>query len=362
MSSIFGQTCSYNEASLVLLGVPWEVSVSYGEGAVEGPQWIQQASSQLDFFNPRTKQDVSKKGIHFWNLESLKKKNNEIRPLAVRILQNENFLKKTDKNNIQNFDSIKENHQKETSADITNKEDQLKQNKLSLQRVNKACEEMNAVVREKTQKILDDQKLFGLIGGDHSVSEGALLEIGKRCQGDFGLLHLDAHADMRPVYQGIKHSHASVMYNVLHQKYSPRSLVQIGIRDLCKEEFQQISSNSRVHCFFDHEIKKQLFEGKTWSNIVCSILEKLPPQIYISLDVDVLPWAYAPNTGCPVPGGFNFDHISYLIDQLAKTGKKILGFDVVEVSSPRLKAFGEWDGNVGARLVYKLCELSLNQA
>ena len=337
MSSIFGQTCSYNKAVLVLLGVPWEVSVSYGEGAVEGAQWIQQASSQLDFFNPKTKQDVSKKGIHFWNLESLKKKNDEIRPLAMRILQNENFLKKADKHN-------------------------TKQHKLSLQAVNKACEEMNTVVREKTQKILEDQKLFGLIGGDHSVSEGALLEIGQRCQGDFGLLHLDAHADMRQAYQGMKHSHASVMYNILHQEYSPQSLVQIGIRDLCEEEFQQISSNPRVHCFFDHEIKKQLFEGKTWNDIVCSILEKLPPQIYISLDVDVLSWAYAPNTGCPVPGGLNFDHISYLIDQLAETGKKILGFDVVEVSSPRSKDFGEWDGNVGARLVYKLCELSLNQS
>ena len=324
MSSIFGQTCSYDSAVLVLLGVPWEVSVSYGEGAVEGPQWIQQASSQLDFFNPKTKQDISKKGIHFLNLESLKKINDDVRPLAVRILQNED--------------------------------------QLSLQKVNKACEEMNKMVREKTQKILDDKKLFGLIGGDHSVSEGALLEIGKRCQGDFGLLHLDAHADMRPAYQGIQHSHASVMYNVLNQKDSPRSLVQVGIRDLCEEEFQQISSNPRVHCFFDHEIKKQLFEGKTWSDVVQSILEKLPQQIYISLDVDVLSWAYAPNTGCPVPGGLNFDHISYLMNRLAETEKKILGFDVVEVSRPRSKDFGEWDGNVGARLVYKLCELSFNQA
>ena len=322
MNAIFGQTCTYDQSSLVLLGVPWEVSVSYGEGTVYGPQWIQQASSQLDFFNPQTKQDVSKQGIHFCFLESLKKKNDETRPLALKVMQHKD-------------------HQ-------------------YLPQVNQACENMMHFVREKTQKILDDRKLLGLIGGDHSISEGALLEMGRRYQGNFGLLHLDAHVDMRKSYQGLKHSHASVMYNVLHQDHSPRSIVQVGVRDLCEEEFQLVSSHSQIHCFFDYEIKKQLFEGKTWSFLVHSILEKLPDQIYISLDVDALSWNYAPNTGCPVPGGLDFNHIAYLMDQIAFSKKKVIGFDVVEVSRPRSADFGEWDGNVGARLVYQLCELSFN--
>lgn len=347
-TGIFSQHPSYEEAQCVLLGAPWEVSVSYGSGTVHGPQWIQQAGSQLDFFNPQTKKNISKQGIYFWLAESLKKKNDEIRPLALKLIQNQERV-------LQGC-SLSSKEAKSFKQDPA----ESKQTHLDLQKVNQACEEMVQTVQEKTQKILDDQKLFGLIGGDHSVSEGALLEMGRRYKGNFGLLHLDAHADMRSAYQGFQHSHASVMYNVLHQEHSPCSIVQAGVRDLCEEEHQLISSHPRVHCFFDYEIKKQLFEGKTWKALVHSILKKLPNDIYISLDADALSWAYAPNTGCPVPGGLNFNHVSYLLDQIALSKKTIIGFDVVEVSRPQSSFFGEWDGNVGARLVYQLCELSLS--
>ena len=191
------------------------------------------------------------------------------------------------------------------------------------------------------------------------MSEGALLEIGERLKGDFGLLHFDAHADMRNSYQGFKYSHASVMHNVLQHKYAPHTLVQVGIRDLCEEEFNSIQKDSRIHCFFDHDIKKKLFEGVLWSDIVTDILNKLPEQVYISLDVDALSWEYAPHTGCPVPGGLSFDQVSYLIHKLASSKKRIIGFDVVETARPLSNNFGEWDGNVSARLIYKLCGASL---
>ena len=263
MNSIFGQNCSYENARLVLLAVPWEATVSYGGGAAKGPRWIQQASSQLDFFNPKTGQNASSQGIFFLFMEQL-------------AIQSENLRKQVIKND-------------ETKA--IHPEDPCR-----LEAINQACFEMTKAVRRKTKTILKDGKLFGMLGGDHSVSEGALIEMGRQFQnqGGFGLLHLDAHADMRQAYQGFKHSHASVMFNVLQQKESPQTIVQAGIRDLSEDEYKMISSDPRVHCFFDHEIKKQLFEGKPWSFITRQIIEKLPRKIYISLDVDVLPWAYAP--------------------------------------------------------------------
>ena len=330
MNSIFGQNCSYEKARLALLGVPWEATVSYGCGTAQGPQWIQKASSQLDFFNPKTGQNASKMGICFLFMKPLAVQSGKLRKQVSKITQ-------TKTRNPKNYAG-------------------------QLQKINQACLEMTQAVRLKTKNILEDGKLFGMLGGDHSVSEGALIEMGRRYQkGGFGLLHLDAHADMRRAYQGFKHSHASVMFNVLQQKNSPQTIVQAGIRDLSEDEYQIISSDSRVHCFFDHEIKKQLFEGKTWGFITRQIIEKLPDKIYISLDVDALPWAYAPHTGCPVPGGLDFDQISYLFEQIAAAKKQIIGFDIVETAPPKLKNFGEWDGNVSARLAYKLCELSLFQ-
>ncbi len=311
---IFGQNCPYAKARLVLLGVPWEATVSYAGGAAEGPKWIQQASSQLDFFDPKNENNPSEEGIYFQYLSHLKDQSDQFRFLALKA------------------DSPQDK-----------------------QKINQACFQMVQEVKMCVKKILDDKKLFGLVGGDHSISEGALLEIGERFKGDFGILHLDAHADMRDSYQGFKHSHASVMHNILQNKYAPHTLVQAGVRDLCEEEFSKIQKDSRVHCFFDHDVKHKLFEGALWADIVSDILNKLPEKIYISLDVDALSWEYAPHTGCPVPGGFSFDQIVYLIHKLVDSKKRIIGFDVVETARPISDNFGEWDGNVSARLIYKLC-------
>ena len=317
-NAIFGQTCSYEQSRLILLGVPWEVTVSYAEGTAHGPQWVQQASSQLDFFDPQTKNNPSKQGIYFHYMSHLKNQNDQFRSLALK------------------------------AQSLEDK-----------QEINQACLQMVQDVKKQVKKILDDKKLFGLIGGDHSVSEGALLEIGERFKGNFGLLHFDAHADMRNSYQGFKYSHASVMHNILQYEYAPQTLVQVGIRDLCEEEFDKIQKDPRIHCFFDYDIKNKLFEGVLWSDIVSDILNKLPEQVYISLDVDALSWEYAPHTGCPVPGGLSFDQVSYLIHKLSASGKRVIGFDVVETAGPLSNDFGEWDGNVSARLIYKLCGTAL---
>ena len=322
MNEIFGQTSSYEESKVALLGVPWEVTTSYLSGTVHGPQWIQKASSQLDFFDPKFQSNPSQQGIYLQHLKFPQQ--DHLRLLASQFIE-------------------------------SNK----KQSPTNLKTVNTGCHQMVEIVQQHIKKILDDKKICGLIGGDHSVSEGALLEIGKKYKGDFGLLHFDAHADMRKAYQDFTHSHASVMYNVLQQLHPPKALVQVGIRDLCEEEFKRISENNHVHCFFDYEIKRRLFEGENWKAITQDIVQKLPSLVYVSLDVDVLTWSYAPHTGCPVPGGLTYDQIIFLLEEVKSQNKKIIGFDVVEVAKPSVLCSGEWDGNVGARLVYKLCGLSL---
>jgi len=323
MKGIFGENPTYQEARLALLGVPWEATVSYEAGTVLGPKWIQESSTQLDFFDPVFKWSPLSQGIYFQYLEMLKEKSDKLRPLVLKTLQENS------------------------------------QNSNQIQKINQECLKMVHSVQEHIQKFFNDQKLFGVIGGDHSISEGVLKEVGAFYKGDFGLLHLDAHADMRKAYQGLTHSHASVMYNVLLQENAPQKIIQVGIRDLCEEEYQLISSNSRIECFFDHQLKQKMFEGVSWKTLTQSIIQKLPQKIYISLDVDALSWEYAPHTGCPVPGGLSFDQVIFLFEELHRHKKEIIGFDIVEVAPARVKNFGQWDGNVGARLAYKLCGISL---
>ena len=157
--------------------------------------------------------------------------------------------------------------------------------------------------------------------------------IGEKCKGEYGLLHIDAHADLRKSYQGFKHSHASVMYNVLNLGFPPKKLVQVGVRDFSEEEFQLIKKDLRMECFFDEEIFARLFAGETWAKICQQIIKQLPYEIYISLDVDALSWNYAPGTGTPVPGGLSFRQVLYLFSEIRRQEKKLIAFDLVETSS-----------------------------
>ena len=170
----------------------------------------------------------------------------------------------------------------------------------------------------------------------------------------FAILQIDAHADLRDAYEGFKHSHASIMTNALTIPNMER-LVQVGIRDFSEGEFKKTTEpGERVVMFTDHAIKRSLFEGLTWKELSGNIIQYLPEKVYISFDIDGLqPWL-CPNTGTPVPGGFLLEEVTYLFEKLVESGRQIIGFDLVEVSPGE----DEWDGNVGARVLYKLCLLA----
>jgi agmatinase len=189
-----------------------------------------------------------------------------------------------------------------------------------------------------------------MLGGDHSTPLGFIRALGEKYN-RFGVLQIDAHADLRKAYEGFTYSHASIMYNALKLPAVGR-LVQVGIRDYCDEELDVMKrAGGRIVTYFDQDIKEQLFGGTSWAAICDKIIADLPHDVYVSFDIDGLNPKLCPNTGTPVAGGFEFEEVAFLIKKLVKSGRKIIGFDLNEVAP----GADDWDANVGARLLYHLC-------
>ena len=224
-------------------------------------------------------------------------------------------------------------------------------------RVNSGSEEMNQKVYEQTTEWLNRGKLVGLVGGDHSTPLGFIKALGERYE-EFGVLHIDAHADLREAYEGFTYSHASIMYNVLNEVESVKKIVQVGVRDYCDDEVALVAgSEGRVVQFDDWRLAAERFEGTTWAEQCRKIVELLPEKVYVSFDIDGLSAELCPGTGTPVAGGLSFHQAVYLLDSVLRSGRRIIGFDLVEVA-PKGND-DEWDANVGARMLYKLCGLIL---
>ena len=316
---LFGLPFAPENSTVVIIPVPWEVTVSYHSGASLGPAAILDASIQVDLFM-KDIPDAWKLGISMLPIpDNLSQESTRLRELATQ------YILRTDQQG--SYDP----------------RDPI------LVKINEASENLNIYVKTTAQKLLRDRKLVGMVGGDHSVPLGfirALAETYPR----FGVLQIDAHADLRKSYQGFTYSHASVMYNVLKLPAVNR-LVQIGIRDYCEEEVQVMERGlGRVVTFFDEDIKSEMYNGVTWKQICDKIIAALPDLVYISFDIDGLDPKLCPNTGTPVAGGFEYHQIVFLLKQLARSGKRIIGFDLNEVAGSQ----GDWDANVGARLLYHL--------
>ena len=320
-SKIFGLPYSPEESEIVLLPVPWDLTVSYGAGAVNGPEAIQKASVQLDYSVP---------GIDSpWKLpmamlpinEKWKEDSNQLRSKVEKYLS---WLENSNSEDVNPFlDTIEE--------------------------VNKVTSAMVKEVFATANHYLDQGKVVGVVGGDHSTPLGLLKALSQ--YHEFGILQIDAHMDLRKAYEGFIHSHASIMFNALESK-SITKLVQVGIRDYCEEETAYMrNSNGRILTYFDQKLKQKHFEGQSKSSIYQEIISHLPKQVYISFDIDGLDPKLCPHTGTPVPGGLEFYEVIYLIEQLVVSGRQIIGFDLSEVCPGK----DEWDGNVGARILFNLC-------
>lgn len=328
---IFGIPLSEQESRLVLIPVPWEVTTSYGRGASLGPKIIREASEQIDLFDFETGKAYEAGYFMREFPMDLLQKNNQFKEAAQELIELRTNL----------------------STDEQRMSEIAKQ-------VNAACKEMTEWVYQQTQSVLSQGKLVGLVGGDHSTPLGAIRAVSEKYHGDFGVLHIDAHADLRKSYQGFEQSHASIMYNVMTDAKKPKKLVQVGIRDFCEEEFEFSKNHPDIETFYDLQLKRRLLAGESWAKVCQDIIQALPQKVFISFDIDGLDPAFCPHTGTPVPGGLSVDQVFYLFSELAKSGRQIVGFDLNEVSTGGLdESEAEWDGNVGARMLYKLCGWSI---
>ncbi len=300
---------------LMILPVPWEVTVSYGGGTSEAPRSVLNASSQLDHSIYSIKKPWNYKVGFDEYPADLHLLSDDKRKLASKVIRDLESGSKTD------FEAI--------------------------QKINSCCEEMVAHVYDRSVIHLDNNLLCGVLGGDHSTPLGLIQALGERYQ--FGILQIDAHMDLRESYEGFNYSHASIMYNAI-QLGGVQSIVQVGIRDYAPEEEKFIRhSDKPIQVFHDDHIKSGLMVGDSWSDWVYSILAMLPENVYVSFDIDGLMPNLCPNTGTPVPGGLSFEQTSYLLAKLAQSGRRIIGFDLCEVG-----VGDEWDLNVAARILYRL--------
>jgi agmatinase len=325
-NNIFGLPFSEEESSLILLPVPWEVTVSYGAGTSRAAEHIWKASIQVDLLDTDVP-DGWKKGFY-------------LRETNKKILLKSDYLRK----------------EAELFIDYISKGEIVGNNKFmckSLKEINEGSIMLNNWVFEQTSELLKQGKQVGIIGGDHSTPFGYIKALAEK-HGSFGILQIDAHCDLRKSYEHFTYSHASVMYNVLNEIEGVEKLVQVGIRDFCSEEWDYINnSNGRVVTYFDKDIKTRQYEGENWKQITDEIVNQLPQLVYISFDIDGLDPKLCPNTGTPVQGGFESEEILYLFKKIVDSGKQLIGFDFVEVGVGET----DWDSNVGAHLLWRMCNL-----
>lgn len=323
-AGIYGLPFSAEESDIVLVPVPWEVTTSYGGGTAQGPEAIRDASFQVDLFHPEFT-DLWKRGIAMDEIpEALTEQSAALKKDAAHVID------------------LLVNGGGKTKKDRAAK---------ALKLVNEESAVMNDWVEQRTGFWLDQEKLVGLVGGDHSTPLGFYRALAKRHK-SFGILHFDAHLDLRKAYEGFEGSHASIMFNALSIK-QVENIVAVGIRDFCEAEanlFAKEKRRVRVHRSAD--LRREQYEGTTWKKQCDRIIAQLPKKVHISFDIDALDPCLCPNTGTPVPGGFAFEEATYLLSRLAASGKTIIGFDLVEVTPG---PHGDWDANVGARLLWHLC-------
>ncbi|HEY9732661.1 MAG TPA: agmatinase family protein [Drouetiella sp.] len=319
LDGIFGLPFDTKTAAQVILPVPWEATVSYRTGTASAPEAVLQASKQVDLYDPFV-EDAWKVGLAMHeDSDSIGKLNVETRAKAERYLS-----------------ILGENGTDE---------------KL-LAEINADCEKMNEYVRAQSRKYLNKGKLVCVLGGDHSAPLGLIEELAK--DQSFGILHIDAHADLRDAYEGFRYSHASIMFNVM-QIANVSKLVQVGIRDYCDDEVSLVkNSDGRLVMHTDREMKAKAYRGESWHSICQTVIKDLPENVYLSFDIDGLDPKLCPNTGTPVPGGLEYEQSLFLVHEVLRSGRKLIGFDICEVAP----GADEWDASVGARLLYNFANLT----
>lgn len=269
---------TYHQAAVAVLPVPYDGTASFKPGAREGPEAIISASRELEEYDAELRCSPCSMGIHT--------------ALAV------------------------EPHMG-------------------------SPEEMVARVAQAVAPAVEERKLVATLGGDHSVTIGAVQAFASQHR-DLSVLYLDAHADLRQEYLGTSWGHASAARRI--SEMCP--LVLAGVRSMSREDAEFIEA-SNIPCF--------PWNGDESDLPAEEIVGTLSPDLYISVDLDVFNPSFMAAVGTPVPGGMGWHQVLRLLRRVA-SARRIVGFDVVELSpreGPAACAFA------AAALVYKLIGYSV---
>ncbi len=284
------ENSSPHEALFHIIPVAYEHSVSYGGGTKYAPSKILQASSQLELYDPFTDSYPASHGIFTHS--------------AI-------------------------------SASLMNKDEP---------------QNLHSKLADATTKAIETNAIPVILGGEHSISFGALTAL-KSAYGKFGIIHIDAHADLRDEYEGNIWSHACAMRRAIDLDLN---IAQFGTRAYCEEE-KEVRKTYNITAYDGHLFTNpasHLPENVKEENILPA---DFPDNIYISFDVDGLDPSVIAETGTPVPGGLQFYQSLNLIKALLK-GRKLIGMDIVEFAPKEKSHVGEF---TVASLVYKLMALAL---
>ena len=271
-AGIPAENAIYENSKVVLVTVPYDGTSTWGKGADKGPELFLDASENMELYDIETDTEPYLQGVYM-------------------------------------------------AGEVSEKS---------------SPEKMVEAVYQKTKELVKDrEKLFTLIGGEHSVSIGSIRAVGEEYH-NLTVLQLDAHTDLRPEYHGSKNNHACAVFEA-NQKHK---LVQVGIRSMDAEEKQYLP-HKRV--FFAHEIAKN-------DNWIKDVLDKVSGNVYITIDLDAFDPSIAPSTGTPEPGGLQWYPTLKLLKKVFKKCN-VVAFDIVELmDSPQAKptAF------LAAKLYYKM--------
>lgn len=210
-----------------------------------------------------------------------------------------------------------------------------------------------SIIENQVEALLALKKFVVTLGGEHTIST-APIRAHYRHFPKMSILHFDAHSDLRQEYEGTPYSHACFMARVA-EFFPTERITQVGIRAQCKEEAEFIREK-KISTFYASAIRRGLHTTKnSWQKNVVATLGK---EVYITFDVDYFDPAIMPATGTPEPDGFLYAETLELFREIVAAGKKIVGFDVVELapikglSHPNLTA---------ARLIYKLLNFAFSK-
>lgn len=260
-----------SSAEVVLIPVPYDGTSTYGKGADNGPEAIFDAAENMELYDIETDSEVYKKGVF-------------IAPTVTE----------------------------ESSPEAM-------------------CDE----VEKQFTKYINDGKFVTMLGGEHSVSIGAIQAM-RKMHGDISVLQLDAHSDLRPEYHGSACNHACA----LHRASKETNLIQVGIRSMDTVELPFLQSDK---LFTSYDIRA----NEHWQTDVVS---RLGEKVYITIDLDVFDPSIMPATGTPEPGGLLWNETLDLLKMVFKQCD-VIGFDIVELAPMEGLSAPDF---LAAKLYYKL--------